>query len=106
MEFALLIYGAERAWAEMAPEERGDYFDAHRAFSAGLREAGVRVVYGSRLARPDSLADADPRQDGEPEIGGLWILDLPSEQEAATWVRRLPLRPGDLVELRRCERGG
>jgi hypothetical protein len=106
MEFALLVYGAEEAWAEMTADERRDYFDAHRVFGAGLRAAGVRVVYGSRLARPDSIADEKPRDDGEPEVGGIWVLDLPTEGEAAAWAARLPLKPGDLVELRRCERGG
>jgi hypothetical protein len=104
MEFALLVYGAERAWAEMTGEERRDYFDAHRAFGAGLRDAGVRIVYGSRLARPESMADEKPREDGEPELGGLWVLDLPSEEDATAWAERLPLKPGDLVELRCCER--
>ncbi|MFC4589587.1 YciI family protein [Sphaerisporangium corydalis] len=106
MEFALLIHGAESAWAEMAGDERQDYFAAHRAFGAGLRESGVRVVYGCRLARPESVADAKPRDDGEPELGGMWILDVPSEDEAVAWAERLPLKPGDVVELRLCEHGG
>ncbi|MFI7693540.1 hypothetical protein ACIBQ6_31055 [Nonomuraea sp. NPDC049655] len=54
MEFALLIHGPERAWAE---------------------------------------------------LGGMWILDLPSEEAALEWAGRLPSGPGDRVELRRCDRG-
>jgi hypothetical protein len=104
MEFALLIHGPERAWEEMSEQERSTHFSAHLAFREGLREEGVTVLFGARLARPDTLK-AEPREDGLPELGGLWILDLPSEESALEWADRLPRGPGDEVELRRCDRG-
>ncbi|NUR90042.1 MAG: hypothetical protein HOY71_38705 [Nonomuraea sp.] len=104
MEFALLISGPERAWEELSEQERNALFSAHVDFSGRLREAGVRVVFGARLSRPDA-AKGEPRADGRPELGGLWVLDLPSEEAALEWAARLPAGPGDQVELRRCDRG-
>ncbi|GGS71932.1 YciI family protein [Nonomuraea spiralis] len=104
MEFALLIHGPERAWAELSEQDRTALYSAYLDFGRELREAGVTVVFGARLARPDA-AKGDPREDGRPELGGMWILDLPSEEAALEWAGRLPAGPGDRVELRRCDRG-
>ena len=34
-------------------------------------------------------------------IGGYWIIDVASEEDAVAWARRCPLNEGDAIELRR-----
>jgi hypothetical protein len=34
-------------------------------------------------------------------IGGFWIIDVKSKQEALDWVRRIPFEDGEEVELRK-----
>ncbi|WP_037605767.1 YciI family protein [Streptacidiphilus rugosus] len=103
MEYALLIYGPEVAWDEMSENEREERFTANRAFGRAMFEAGVRVVYGARLARPD-FAEAEPRAgEGVLELGGMWLIDVETEEEARTWADRVPVFGENRVELRRCD---
>ncbi|MFF7354040.1 MULTISPECIES: YciI family protein [Streptomyces] len=104
MEYALLIYGPEVAWDRMAEEEREERFAANRAFGRSLYEAGVRVVFGARLARPDFAGAGERAGEGLPEVGGMWLIDVGSDDEARAWAERVPLFGGNRVEIRRCDR--
>ena len=33
-------------------------------------------------------------------IGGYWIFEIGSKEEALQWARRVPAEPGDVIELR------
>jgi hypothetical protein len=33
-------------------------------------------------------------------IGGYWIFEMDSQEEALEWARRVPAEPGDVIELR------
>lgn len=33
-------------------------------------------------------------------IGGFWIIDVASKEEAVDWVRQCPAHPGDTIEIR------
>ena len=33
-------------------------------------------------------------------IGGYWIFEIDSKEEALEWARRVPAEPGDVIELR------
>lgn len=33
-------------------------------------------------------------------IGGYWIVELASKEEAVSWARRCPARDGDVIEIR------
>jgi hypothetical protein len=106
MEFALLIYGEERAWDEMSEQEREERFSVNRAFGRELHDAGVTVRYGARLARPDLLADEPRAGEGALEVGGMWLIEVASEAEALEWGDKVPATPGNRVEVRRCARPG
>ncbi len=34
-------------------------------------------------------------------VGGYWIIDVASREEAVDWASRCPLNEGDAIELRR-----
>lgn len=34
-------------------------------------------------------------------VGGFWIIDVKDRDEALAWVRKIPMRDGDEVEMRR-----
>ncbi|MFF2787691.1 YciI family protein [Streptomyces sp. NPDC058049] len=106
MEFALLVYGEERAWDDMSPTERQERYEANRAYGRDLAEAGVRVRYGARLARPGGATGEDRAAPGELELGGLWLIEVATEEEAREWARWMPVGPGNAVGLRRCDRPG
>ncbi|MGW1166357.1 YciI family protein [Streptomyces sp. NPDC001153] len=103
MEFALLVFGQETDWDRMTPQEREERFTANRAYGRAMAEAGVRIVYGARLARPASAEHEGRAGEGVLEVGGLWVIDVPSEEEALSWAERMPLSDAGRVEVRRCD---
>ncbi|MEV6791458.1 hypothetical protein AB0M87_05530 [Streptomyces sp. NPDC051320] len=104
MEFALLIFGEEKSWDQMSEAEREERFTANRVFGRSLAEAGVTVRYGARLARPEIL-EAEPRAgDSALELGGMWLIEVATEEEALAWGEKVPVGEGNRVEVRRCDR--
>lgn len=103
MEFALLVFGQETDWDRMTPQEREERFTANRAYGRAMAEAGVRIVYGARLARPVCAEQEERAGEGVLEVGGLWIIDVPSEEEALRWADRMPLSDSGQVQVRRCD---
>ncbi|MGF1432125.1 YciI family protein [Kitasatospora sp. LaBMicrA B282] len=105
MQFALLMFGQETDWDAMTAEEREERFTANREFARALVAAGVEIVYGARLGRPTVAEGEERAGEGVLELGGLWVVEVPSEQEALGWAARMPIGPAGRVEVRRCERG-
>ncbi|MBJ7329606.1 MAG: YciI family protein [Solirubrobacteraceae bacterium] len=60
--------------------------------SAGAR---VRNVDGTNVVTDGPFAEA------KEVVGGYWILDVKTPEEAKEWASRVPLGEGDFVELRR-----
>lgn len=80
------------------------------ALNAALREAGAWVYAGGLQAAGRSLA-IDGRTEeaktssgtvlaGEQQLGGLWIIDAPDEQQARHWALRASAACRFPVELR------
>jgi len=64
----------------------------------GLRplSAGARVTFDT--GKP-VLTDG-PFIESKEVIGGYWIFEIGSREEALEWARRVPAEPGDVIELR------
>jgi hypothetical protein len=57
---------------------------------------GARV----RFARGRAEVTDGPFTDAKEVIGGYWIIDVKSRQEAIEWARRCPAADGDVIEVR------
>jgi hypothetical protein len=57
---------------------------------------GARV----RFARGRAEVTDGPFTDAKEVIGGYWIIDVKSRQEAMEWARRCPAADGDVIEVR------
>ncbi|MGF1432126.1 YciI family protein [Kitasatospora sp. LaBMicrA B282] len=118
MEYLLLIHGDERVWDALSDEQEAELDAAHARFGREMYQAGVKVLYGGGLARGatarlvvpgddaagnaaavDPVSDG-PYREGHEHLGGVWVIDVGSEQEAVDWARRMPAAAGDLVEVR------
>lgn len=64
----------------------------------GLRPlvTGARVVFGD--GEP-SVTDG-PYIETKEVLGGFWIIDVDSKQDAIDWVRKCPANGGDVIEIR------
>ena len=110
MRYMLLICGDEKAEAQVPKAEMESMVKGHMRFGEELR-AAVKMVVGERL-RPDGDASrirvkAGQRQvmDGpfaetKEALGGFYLIECDTKQEAVEWAKKVPLREGGFVEVR------
>jgi hypothetical protein len=109
MRYVLLI-GSDRSVPPPPPAEMATIVQAHGRFAEELRAAG-KMVHVERL-RPDSEASrvrvkAGQRQvmDGpftetKEAVGGLYLIECDTREEALQWAQKVPIREGVFVEVR------
>jgi hypothetical protein len=80
-------------------------------YNEELKKAGVLLALDG--LHPPSTAARVSFKDGEPTVtdgpfaevkevlGGYWMLDVRSREEAIEWARRCPAAPDDVIEVRR-----
>jgi hypothetical protein len=60
--------------------------------------AGARIEFTERGVA-GTVVDG-PYAEAKEVVGGYWILDVKSHDEAVEWARRVPAREGEAIELR------
>ena len=110
MRYMLLICSDDKNAAPAPRAEMETIVQGHARFSEELRKAG-KVVLGERL-RPDGDASrvrfkAGQRQvmDGpfaetKEALGGFYLIECDTKQEALEWAKKIPLREGGFIEVR------
>ncbi len=59
--------------------------------------AGARVSF--KGGKP-KVTDG-PFTESKEVIGGFWMIQVKSQEEAIEWAKRCPAEPGDVIEIRR-----
>jgi hypothetical protein len=110
MRYMLLICADEKAEVQMPKAEMEAMVQGHRRFAEELSTAG-KMVAGERL-RPDAEASrvrlkAGQRQvmDGpfaetKEALGGFYLIECDTKQEAVEWAKKIPLRESGFIEVR------
>ncbi|MGH7388047.1 MAG: YciI family protein [Candidatus Rokuibacteriota bacterium] len=110
MRYMLLICTDDKAAPPPPEGEMEAIVQGHMRFSEKLRAAG-KAVAGERL-RPDSEASrirvkAGQRQvmDGpfaetKEALGGFYLIECDTRDEAIEWAKQIPLREGNFIEVR------
>ena len=108
MKYALLIYEDEGNWANITPQEAGEIMDAYNAFG---EEAGERILAGDGL-QPTATATTVRVRDGErlltdgpfaetkEQLGGFYVVDASSLDEALDLAAKIPGAKKGSVEVR------
>ncbi len=84
-------------WEAASEEQQQVFFDGLAAFTAAVRERG-QVLLGEALDRPeravtlrgDSTTDG-PYAETVEQVGGFYVVDLPSHEVAVETARLLPV---------------
>ena len=93
---------------KMPPDE---LFAAMTDYNEQLIKAGIMLggdgltppTKGARIEFPGGkgkLVDG-PFTEAKEIVGGYWIWQAKSQEEAIEWARRAPMLPGDVLEIRR-----
>jgi hypothetical protein len=111
----LMIMTDEQAEAALAPEAVERIVAQHQKFATDLRAAG-KWVRGSRLRFGDQaitlrsahgarLAVDGPFAETKEVLGGFYLIEASSKEEAIDWAKRLPLRDAGAIEVRPARTG-
>jgi hypothetical protein len=110
VQYLALIYSDEDAWAALADDERAAVYDRYATFASDARAAGVlgggdelapaRDATTVRIRDAQTLVTDGPYAEVREALGGFFVLDCPSLEEALDWVARIPAVEHGAVELR------
>ena len=110
MEFLALLHADEDAWERMSGEEREAAYEQYGEFTQAVRGAGV-YVSGNELGPTSSattvrirdgrqLVTDGPYAEVKEALGGYYVLDCASFDEALDWAARIPAASHGAVEVR------
>ena|SRR5207253_3062579 len=110
MQYLLLIHDDEQRWAAMTEEEQTAIYSEYRVLTADLRESGAFV--GGNQLQPAPTAVTVRVRDGEQlvtdgpfaetkeQLGGYYLIDVESLDEALEWAAKIPSARLGSVEVR------
>ena len=109
MKYILQMIVDERAWQDLTPEQMQPMLEAMEGFNEQLRTAGAWVsgegLDFSANARTVHVADGErsvtdgPATDATEQLGGFWIIEASSIDDAVAWANRVPMTNGS-IEVR------
>jgi hypothetical protein len=112
MQFALLIHEPASEFAKRTGPDAPAYWAGWMAYSAALREAGV-MTGGAGLEPPTAATTLrlpkgqrqihdGPFADSKEQLGGFYLLDVPTLEDALDWAARCPGALNGSIEVRAC----
>lgn len=112
MRFMMIMYPGPHAEQETTPgagnekliAEMGRYNE--ELVKAGVMLAGEGLHPSSKGARVrfsggKAIATDGPFTEAKEIIGGFWLIQVKSKEEAVEWAKRAPCPDGEMIELRR-----
>jgi hypothetical protein len=110
MEYMALIYADEEAWAGFSDSEREAAYDLYRTFSRDAEAAGVlaggselgptRDATTVRVRDDETLVTDGPYAEVKEALGGYFLLECESMDDALDWAARIPGAHHGAVEVR------
>ena len=108
MRFMVQVRSNEKIESGAMPEP--ELLEAMSRFNQELIDAGMLVAgeglhassKGARVtfAERGPVVTDGPFAETKELIAGFWIIKAKSLQEAVDWMRRAPMEPGDVLEIR------
>jgi hypothetical protein len=105
-----LIYGDQSRWYEFSEDEREAAYDRFRAVAEEARDAGVmaggnelsptRDATTVRVRSEEALVTDGPYAEVKEALGGYFLLECNSMDDAVDWAARIPGAEHGAVEVR------
>ncbi len=110
MKYLCLIYDEESHWQSFSDEERQRVMAAYGAVAREAREA--KVFVGGNALKPARMATTVRLRDGralhtdgpfaetKEQLGGYFMLECDTQEEAARWAAKIPSAAFGTIEVR------
>jgi hypothetical protein len=110
VQYMALIYADEKPWEDFSDEVRAEWYERYRTLSREAEEAGV-LAAGNELASTrdattvrvrdgETLVTDGPYAEVKEALGGYYIFECESQDEALDWAARIPGAEHGAVEVR------
>ncbi len=110
MKYALLIYAAEKEWAEKSKEEQGRIYNEYWAYTVELKKSGkmlscepldpTTTATTIRVRDGKILPTDGPFADTKEQLGGIYVVDVKDLNEAIAWAAKIPDARHGCIEIR------
>jgi len=110
MRYLCTIYGDESQWSDATPEQMGAVLAAYNAFTEEARSAGVMAggeglestsaATTVRVREGERVLSDGPFAETKEQLGGFYLLDCDSLDEAIEWAAKIPGAATGSVEVR------
>jgi len=114
VQYLLLIYQDEQAqgeaWGRLSEEEQNRTMGAWYAYTDELQKSGVHVAGEAlqptgaaktvRVSDGEQLVTDGPFAETKEQLGGYYVIDVDSEEQALDWAAKMPSLPNGSVEVR------
>src|SRR5918999_3809907 len=106
MQYLALIYGDEARWAALSPEERERDMSEYVALSQeGVTVGGneldsVATSTTVRVRGYETLVTDGPFAELKEALGGYYVFECDSIDEACTWAAKIPAARHGAIEVR------
>ena len=110
MQYALLIYGDEGAWAARSDDDRTVLYAEYSAVSSDLRAQGkllggeelqaVTTATTVRVRSGETVVSDGPFAETKEALGGFYLIEADSLDEAIEWAARIPDARVGTIEVR------
>jgi hypothetical protein len=108
-QYALLIYSDVKRWQDISEDEMGAIMGEYFTYTQALRDTGVhkggealQPADTARTVAANDVVTDGPFADVAEHLGGFYIVDVESMDEALEWAAKLPgvTRGLDRIEVR------
>ena len=106
MQYLALIFGEESRWESLSPEERdremGEYMALSQAdvTTGGNELDSVATATTVRVRNDETLVTDGPFAELKETIGGYYVFECDSIEEACTWAAKIPAARHGAIEVR------
>src|SRR6185436_10920847 len=106
MQYLALIYGDESHWGSLSPEEREKQMGEYMALSeAAVTRGGneldsVATATTVRVRNDETLVTDGPFIESKEVLGGYYVFECDSIDEACTWAAKIPAAKHGAIEVR------
>jgi hypothetical protein len=110
VKYLCTIYGEESQWSEATPEQSSQVMAAYGAFSEEAAKAGVMLggeglelsssATTVRVRDGERVLSDGPYAETKEQLGGYYLLECDSLDEAIDWAAKIPGAATGSVEVR------